>query len=289
MEIDMTDKKCDVFQSTYLGNPKDHNWENMWKTIQNGKQPFKYMDRLEIAFADIHAEDPDNAFLSYTGPNSDKAHKTIAEAKKENPAIEIIAQMGWASGLQPLVKDQAKAEERLNTFAESIPGFLAQYFLHGIDFDWESVPREMTTENATYLFMQTRRYLKARGIKLMTITPDGKYPTGQSLDISVVNQLFDAVIVQSYQRLYYIDNYVNSGINPPILFCGIAAEAPFYPPGGDISEYIKMVEKYHLPGLYNWRVDNDDTDLSRNVPRYTITSKMWEYSRGSLPEPPLYP
>ena len=87
MEIDMTNKKCDVFQSTYLGDPndpdKDPNWGNMWKTIQNGKQPFKYMDRLEIAFADIRAEDPDNAFLSYTGPNSDKATKTIAEAKKQ--------------------------------------------------------------------------------------------------------------------------------------------------------------------------------------------------------------
>lgn len=285
----MTNKKCDVFQSTYLGNPKDHDWDNMWKTIENGKQPFKYMDRLEIAFADIHAEDPDNAFLSYTGENSDKAHKTIVEAKKENPAIEIIAQMGWASGLQPLVEDQSKAEARLDKFANSIPGFLAEYFLHGIDFDWESVPNEMTTEYATFLFTQTRTYCKDRGINIMTITPDGYTPTGQSLDIKVVNELFDAVIVQSYQRLDYIDNYVKAGINPSILFCGIAAEDPFYPPNGDISEYIAKLEQYNLPGLYNWRVDNDDTDLNLNVPRYTITSNMWKYSRGVFPDPPLYP
>jgi Glycosyl hydrolases family 18 len=293
MEINMTNKKCDVFQSTYLGDPKDpnkdHDWENMWQTIQNGKQPFKYMDRLEIAFADIHAEDPDNPYLSYTGPNLEKANQTIAEAKKENPAIEIIAQMGWASGLKPLVEDPVKAEERLDRFAKKIPPFLNEYSLHGIDFDWESVPDELTTESATFLFTQTREYLNADKIKLMTITPDGAHPTGQSLDICVVNQLFDAVIVQSYQRLEYIDNYVKAGINPSIMFCGMCAEVPFYPPGGDISEYIKRVGKYHLPGLYNWRVDNDDTDLSRNVPRYTITSKMWEYSRGSLPEPPLYP
>jgi hypothetical protein len=285
----MTDKKCDVFQSTYLGNPKDHDWDNMWKTIEAGKQPFKYMDRLEIAFADIHAEDPDNAYLSYTGEYSDKAHMTINEAKKENPSIEIIAQMGWASGLQPLVADPSKAEARLDTFAQSIPAFLGQYFLHGIDFDWESVPREMTTDYATFLFTQTRAYLKARGLNIMTITPDGYTPTGQSLDIKVVNQLFDAVIVQSYQRLNYIDNYVAAGINPSILFCGIAAEDPFYPPNGDISAYIAMVEKYNLPGLYNWRVDNDNTDLNLNVPRYTITSNMWQYSRGVLPDPPLYP
>jgi hypothetical protein len=285
----MTTKKCAVFQSTYLGNPKDHDWDNMWKTIENGKQPFKYMDRLEIAFADIHAENPDNAFLSYTGEYSDKAIKTINEAKKENPAIEIIAQMGWASGLEPLVDDPAKAESRLNTFAQSIPDFLTEYGLHGVDFDWESVPTNMTTENATLLFTLTRRYLTGRGIPLMTITPDGDTPTGQSLDINVVNQLFDAVIVQSYQRVKYIDNYVNAGIKTSLLFCGIAAEAPFYPPGGDISQYIKKVEQYNLPGLYNWRVDNDDTDLALNVPRYTITSNMWKYSRGVLPEPPLYP
>ncbi|MDX6269688.1 MAG: hypothetical protein QOD28_911 [Acidobacteriota bacterium] len=285
----MTTKKCDVFQSTYLGNPDDHDWDNMWKTIEAGKQPFKYMDRLEIAFADIHAEDPDNAYLSYTGEYSEKARKTIAEAKKENPSIEIIAQMGWASGLAPLVEDQAKAEARLNTFAQSIPQFLGEYNLHGVDFDWESVPTKMTTANASLLFTLTRRYCTGYGFNLMTITPDGEQPTGQSLDIKVVNELFDAVIVQSYQRLYYIDNYINAGIKPSILFCGIAAEDPFYPPNGDISAYIRKVEQYRLPGLYNWRVDNDDTDLDRNVPRYTITSNMWKYSRGTLPEPPLYP
>jgi len=294
----MTNKKCAVFQSTYLGDPhdvnKDHDWENMWKTIENGKQPFKYMDRLEIAFADINAEDPDNAFLSYTGPNSEKAHRTIREAKKENPAIEIIAQTGWASGLEAVVVSQpkAKAEERLNTFAKSIPAFLAEYSLHGIDFDWENIDiNVLTTDYATFLFTQTRRYLKSHGIKLMTITPDGECPTGQSLDIKVVNDLFDAVIVQSYERLYFIDNYVNAGINPAILFCGICSEYPdgCYPPGGDISAYIEMVKKYNLPGLYNWRVDNDDTEPTSKIPRYTITSKMWKYSRGTFPEPPLYP
>lgn len=286
----MTDKKCNVFQSTYLGNPKDNDWANMWKTIQAGKQPFKYMDRLEVAFADIHAEDPDNAFLSYTGDlYSDRAVKTITEAKKENPSIEIIAQMGWASGLAPLVEDQTKAEKRLNTFAKSIPGFLKKYGLHGIDFDWESVPDQMTTENATLLFKLTKQYLNNAGINIMTITPDGSTPTGQSLDIGVVNDLFDAVIVQSYQRVNYIDNYVEAGIKTSILYCGIAAEDPFYPPNGDISAYIAKVEQYDLPGLYNWRVDNDNTDLTLNVPRYTITSNMWKYSRGTYPEPPLYP
>jgi hypothetical protein len=289
----MTDKKCDVFQSTYLGDPKDiykdHDWENMWKTIEAGKQPFKYMDRLEIAFADINAEDPDNAFLSYTGPNSNKADKTIVEARKENSAIELIAQMGWAEGLAPLLEDPSKVESRLDTFAKSIPDFLKNYTLHGVDFDWESVPDKMTTENATLLFTLTRNYLSQRDIPLMTITPDGSTPTGQSLDIDVVNKLFDAVIVQSYQRVNYIDNYVNAKINPSILFCGIAAEDPFYPPGGDITQYIQKVEQYKLPGLYNWRVDNDDTDLTLKVPRYTITSNIWKYSRGVCPEPPLYP
>lgn len=282
-------KRCNVFQSTYLGNPKDHDWDNMWKTILQGKQPFKYMDRLEIAFADIHAENPDNAYLSYTGEYAEKARLTIAEAKRENPAIEIIAQMGWASGLQPLVADQSKAQKRLDTFAKSIPGFLIQYGLHGIDFDWESVPSEMTTENATFLFTMTKRYLTASGLNIMTITPDGDTPTGQALDINVVNQLFDAVIPQSYQRLYYIDNYINAGIKPSILYCGICAEPPFYPPNGDISAYIRKVQQYNLPGLYNWRVDNDNTDFNLNVPRYTITSNMWQYSRGTLPQPPLYP
>jgi Glycosyl hydrolases family 18 len=289
----MQPAKCTIFQSTFLGmaeDPrKDGCWENMWKTIQNGKQPFKYIDRLEIAFADINATDPDKAFLSYTGPNSDKAVKTIDEAKRQNPGIQIIAQMGWASGLLPLVADPKKAESRLDTFAKSIGSFVDDYRLQGIDFDWELVPAEMTMENATHLFTQTRQSLGPG--KIMTITPDRPDPKGQSLDVAKVNELFDAVIAQSYERVEYIDSFIAAKIKSSILFCGISSEYapdnPFWPPGGDISKYIDAVKKYSLPGLYCWRIDNDDT--ANGVPRYTITSKMWEYSRGEKPNPPLFP
>jgi hypothetical protein len=75
------------------------------------------------------------------------------------------------------------------------------------------------------------------------------------------------------------------------LYCGICAENPsdFYPPNSDITPYTQKVKEYNLPGLYMWRLDNDNTDPQRNVPRYTITSLMWTYSRGTPPAPPLYP
>ncbi|MCP4178395.1 MAG: glycoside hydrolase family 18 protein [bacterium] len=278
--------KCKVYQSTFVG---DSNWQNMWNTIQKGKKPFKYIDRLEIAFARINTDDPDNAFLYYPDTVLDKVTKTITEAKNENKNIEIIAQMDWASKLAPLVEDKTKAKNRLDTFAKSIPAFLNKHKLTGVDFDWESVPGKMTTDLATYLFIQTNTYFNNKYI--MSVTPDGSTPTGQSLNINVVNKLFDAVIVQSYNRVYYIDNYIKAGIKPSILFCGICSEndGGFYPPKSDISPYIKKVEEYKLAGLYAWRVDNDNTDHTLNVPRYTITSKMWEYSRGKAPSPPLFP
>ena len=291
----MTTAKCKIFQSTYLGNPKDHDWENMWRTITEGKkQPFKYVDRLEIAFADIIATDPDRAHLNYAYP--DRAKRTVAEARKENPGIEIIAQMGWASGLQPLVEDSSKALSRLDAFAKSIPGFLKEYNLEGIDYDWENINEdEMTTEYATHLFEQTRKCLSENHIPLLTITPDGSDPTGQSLDIAVVNRLFDAVIVQSYNRVGYIDNYVNAGIKPSILYCGICSERDpqWWPPKGvvsaDIKQYTSKVEEHKLPGLYSWRIDNDDADADKKILKYTITTSMWEYSRGSPPSPALFP
>ena len=61
----MPSEKCKIFQSTYLGNEKDGNWDNMMRTIADGKQPFKYIDRLQIAFADIIATDPDYVHLEY--------------------------------------------------------------------------------------------------------------------------------------------------------------------------------------------------------------------------------
>ena len=294
----MTTPKCKIFQSTYLGNPNDQNWENMWRTIKEGKQPFKYVDRLEIAFADIVTTDPDRPHLNY--PYADRARQTVEEAKKENPSIEIIAQMGWASGLLPLLGDKDKAYPRLDSFAKSIPGFLKDYKLEGIDFDWEGINEYnvnggMTTEFATYLFEQTRKYLNENRIPLLTITPDGYTPTGQCLDIAVVNRLFDAVIPQSYNRVNYVDNYMAAGIKPSILYCGICSERDpqWWPPNGvvlpDIKQYTDKVESHKLPGLYSWRIDNDDASAEDHVLKYTITTCMWEYSRGSAPNPPLFP
>jgi hypothetical protein len=180
-------------------NPKqDGCWENMWNTIQNGKkEPFKYVDRLEIAFAEIDTTDPDNASLRYKGPNHAKALATVVEAKRQNPDIQVIAQMAWAKWLLPVVKDQTEsnAKSRLDKFARSIPSFLEQYDLMGIDFDWEfdqinPTDLGMTIDYATYLFTRTRESLGSG--KIMTITPDGdmakvdgKIPTEnlQSLDI----------------------------------------------------------------------------------------------------------
>ena len=268
-----------IFQSTYIG---DDRWQPMWNTIQAGKQPFKYIDHLEIAFADINATDPDNAFLYYPDGVSDRVTKTIAEAKKEKPNIRIVAQMNYTSYLAPLIADSTKSQARLDVFAKSIPPLLKHYRLSGIDFDWESVPRKMTDADSSYLFSKTRGYLKDNDIPFMSITPD----TLQALDIDVVNDLFDAVIAQSYDRVYYIDDFITAGIESSKLYCGIDSEAETPP---DLTPYTDKVKQYNLPGLYAWRIDNDDTDTKRNVPRYTTTTAMWTYSRGTPPAPPLYP
>jgi len=110
-----------IFQTTYLG---DECWGKMWETIKGGKQPFKYVDRLEIAFADIITDDPDEPYLTYRGVIEQRIPETIKEARAENPNIEIIGQTGWASGLGPLVEDETKAHSRLATFANSIIPFL---------------------------------------------------------------------------------------------------------------------------------------------------------------------
>src|SRR5262249_36234931 len=160
------------------------------------------------------------------------------EAKKQNPAIQIIAQMAWAKWLLPLVKDQteANAKSRLDKFAGSIPSFLEHYNLEGIDFDWEfdrmnPADLGMTIDYATHLFKRQRESLGDD--KIMTITPDGdmakidgEVPKEnlQSLDIEKVNDLFNAVIVQSYgySRIKcekYVDNYLDAGFKKSILFC----------------------------------------------------------------------
>jgi len=268
-----------LFQSTYVG---DDRWQSMWNTIQNGKQPFKYIDHLEIAFANINTTNPDKAFLYYADGVSDRVTKTIAEAQKENPNVRIVAQMNYTAYLAPLIADRSKSRARLDVFAKSIPPLLKQYGLTGIDFDWESIPPKMTKDDSSYLFTQTKAYLRQNGLSFMSITPD----TLQALDIKVVNDLCDAVIAQSYGRVGYIDDFIKAKIEPSTLYCGIDSETQ---PPPDISPYTNKVKEYNLPGLYAWRIDNDDTDEQRNVPRYTTTTRMWTYSRGTPPAPPLYP
>jgi GH18 family chitinase len=288
-----------ILQSTYVG---DDAWDRLQKSIRAGKTPFKYIDRLEIGFATVNTTDPDNSRLEYVineWPQPTRVTMTRDQAKYQNRDIEVIAQMDHAWRLAPLVADPRKAETRLDTFAASIPKLLKQYNLQGIDFDWEfsggGGVGKMTTDLASFLFTQTRYYLnsdKDLNKPIMTITRDAEYPLKEAMDFDVLNKVFDGIIVQSYGRVYYIDNYLNNGhgVKPSLLYVGLCSEpGEFFPDDADISPYTKKVRENNLPGLYAWRVDNDDPDLAHQVPKYTITTKLTHYSRGHPPDPPLYP
>ncbi|MFH1634995.1 MAG: glycosyl hydrolase family 18 protein, partial [Chloroflexota bacterium] len=270
-------QKCKIIQTTYVG---DGNYDNLLKSInQDGKQPFRYVDYLYVAFADLDNSNPDSPKIFYKPDYEPKVRKIIEEAKKENPTLTIFAQFNWASHLDPLVEDSKKAKARIEAFAKSMPPFFKKYGFSGIDFDWEGV--NLTTDQASYLFTQIKDCI-GNGAYL-SISAD----TTKSLNANAVNHYVDTVNVQSYNRLNLIDDFINIGIEKGKIHVGICSENDdpngFYPPNGDISKYTKCVTDKGLPGLYAWRVDNDDTDHGRKVPRYTITKAMWKYSRGVVP------
>lgn len=250
----------------------------MMRSIKEGKQPFKYVDYLYIAFADLDNYSPDSPKIYFKMDWEPKVKQIIAEAQKENPNLTILGQVNWATYLAPLVKDPAKANARIDAFAKSIPTFLNQYGFNGIDFDWEQ-PAAFSTEQASYLFTQTKTYIGSGAY--LSITSDTK----KSLDPNIINQYVDIVNIQSYGRLKFIDDFINLGIKKEKIYVGICSEndGEFYPPDGDISAYTRCVTDKGLPGLYAWRIDNDDTDHVLNVPRYTITKAMWKFSRGKVP------
>ena len=263
-----------IIQSTFVG---DGNYDNIMKSInRDGKQPFKYMDYLYVAFADIDDSSPDSPKIYFRTDWEPKVKTIIAEAQKENPNLIIFAQFNWASYLAPLVEDPNKAYARIDAFAKSIPPFLKQYGFRGIDFDWESVPTKLDTDKASYLFKQVKNYIGSGAC--LSVSADNI----TSFDSNILNQYVDIVNVQSYQRLNMIDDFIKFGITSEKIYVGICSEndGGFYPPNGDISAYTGCVTDKGLPGLYAWRIDNDNTDHDLNVPRYTITKGMWKYTRG---------
>ena len=257
--------RAKIIETTFVG---DGNYYNLMNSIKAGKQPFKYVDYLYVAFASLD----DSSYKIYFKSEYEPRVKTIIEeARNENLNLKILAQMDWAVHLSPL-----KNTTLIDVFAKSIPPFLQQYNFSGIDFDWEQPA--LNTSLASYLFTQVKSCIGSE--KYLSISAD----TTMSLDPNVINQYVDIVNIQVYGRWWIFDAFINLGINKSKIYPGICTEndGPFWE-GGDISTYTKKVTDLGLPGLYAWRIDNDDTDHNTNLPRYTITKAMWNFSRGVVP------
>lgn len=256
-------------QTTFVG---DGGYDNLMKSIKDGSKPFKYVDYLYVAFAELKP-DSDPPQIYYQSGYVPKVNEVVRIAKSQNSNLTILAQVNWAGSLAPL-----DTKEKIKEFAQSIPPFLEQYKLDGIDFDWEQVP--FTQEMASYLLTQAKDQIG--NDKYLSISPDTK----QALDPSIVNKYVDFVNVQSYQRLSDIDEFINLGIKKDIIHVGICSENDdpngFYPPGGGISAYVNKCVSAGVAGLYAWRIDNDDTDHKENVPQYTITKQMWQFTKGTM-------
>ncbi|AFY43925.1 glycosyl hydrolase family 18 protein [Nostoc sp. PCC 7107] len=258
-----------TIQTVFVG---DGNYNNLMNSIKGGQRPFKYMDYLYVAFADLkpNSNPPQIYFKSEYEQN---VREIIAEAKKQNPSLIVFAQVNWASTLAPL-----DTEAKIEAFAKSIPPFLKQYGLVGIDFDWEQVPFDINL--ASYLFTQVKTQIGSEAY--LSISADKT----TSLKPSVVNQYVDIVNVQSYQRLWLVDEFIDFGIDKNKIYIGIASENDdpnaFYPSGGGVSDYINKCVDTGTAGLYLWRIDNDDTDHAINVPRYTITKQIWQFTKGTM-------
>ncbi|WP_028445918.1 glycosyl hydrolase family 18 protein [Chitinimonas koreensis] len=254
-------------QTVFVG---DGNYQNLMNSIAAGNRPFKYVDYLYIGFAQLQpGSNPPALYFDQDA----RVRAVVAEARAENPELVLFAQTGWVGGFSSLDTD-----EKIAAFAQTIPAFLDRYGLDGLDFDWEQVPFEEGT--ASYLFTQVKQAIG--NARYLSISPD----TTEALDAQVVNRYVDIVNVQSYQRLNYIDRFIGLGIEPGKIHVGICSEndstSGFFPPECGIAAYIAKCVEVGAGGLYAWRIDNDDTDHQTNLPRYTITRQMWQFTRGTL-------
>lgn len=283
-----------IIQSTYVGD--DSYQRLMYSIAQLKEQPFKYLDYLYIAFADLDNSNPESPRIFYKPKLEERFNQSVdvieervgaikEEARRQNPKLKILCQFNWIKYLNPLVKDAAKAKPRMDAFVNSIPLFLEKYEFDGIDFDWEfgEEPVVFTEEHASHLLAETKTCIGEK--KQLSISAD----TRVSLNPNVVNEKVDIVIVQAYNRLWLVDAFTtwrsrwdkktrsrgeNKGIMKEKIYVGICSErVQDYPE--DIQACLNYVTDNGLAGLYAWRIDNDDT-----LPRFTVTEAMWKFSRG---------
>ncbi len=182
----------------------------------------------------------------------DRIRQLREAALQANPEMKFIISLGWG------LEDFANGARNPREFASSVGDIIEENNLDGFDVDFESVSIERDAFRA--VSQALRSELDARGDRMqkrlfLTITP------AQEVDLTVVNQYYDYVQMQSYDaendERFPPSEIVGQGVDPAKILFGrdIEGDDTLSSDRYGIPDIVAYVEENRLAGLMGWRVN----------------------------------
>jgi hypothetical protein len=252
----------------FLGedDPKGSSYKTPGSSYQNAvvNGVYAYVDILSICWVNTVSTDDGGfsiALQSFTHPdgstNLDYMQWLIADARAANPAIKVVAMMGYGGNeiSQLFAGPQSGWQQVADTYAQNIVAYLQLYGLDGLDVDWEpDFSSDTSQDQFAMAFTAIGKAFKALPTPLILAMGPS---TADNLDAGTVNAWFDFLSLQVYGGAWP-GSFTGIGIDQSLLYYG----AKFEPDGGvpyqdAPAAYQQMVSGgYH--GVTQWRLNSND-------------------------------
>lgn len=220
--------------------------------------PWHYTNRIYLAFATL---DDQGNLSNFDSQFEERIKKITAIFRKAHPTGEIFISSNYDGDMDSRYLRAAKNPEK---FAKGVLSYLQKHDLDGYDMDWES-------ENMNNYSDALKSLLRACHDLFQTVevNPRGNkyqvthavWPGVHSSEI-VANlaSVVDEINIMSYGPGSYenlINQYHEKGFPYHKMVMGVLSELNTDGLKADILKKIEIVKKYHLRGIYSWRLDND--------------------------------
>ncbi|HJO95994.1 MAG TPA: glycoside hydrolase family 18 protein [Victivallales bacterium] len=249
---------------------------NDW-LVPTNEVPFKDINFIFIAFAHVYSnnEKPASIILSYENArkektkltagdfDSDRIRKLISVAKKANPNMKFLISMGWNTDGKDWKLIIDDYDSGVNSFPQSVLEFLVNNNLDGFDIDYESIPKQVTSEKLTEILKEVYELLHQPGKKqyILSITPA---ETGSLTETNLA--LFDIVNPQTYASWVKIDQYTKLNVPTDKISYGICTDPNYNP---NVKDAIAKYKNDQLRGIFNWSMQSDQQNYD-----FKITEEM---------------